>query len=87
MFQFQNFPPHFLNSNYRVTLKMDLRWEHFRAVIFYAFKCRLKPDESYDRLQMAFLDKHPFKATVYRRYNEFKCGRLALRVKKEAAAL
>lgn len=57
---------------------MDLRREHFRAMILYDFKCRLKPDESYDRLQMAFMDEGPSKATVYRWYNEFKRGRPTL---------
>lgn len=58
---------------------MDLRREHFRAMILYDFKCHLKPDESYDRLQMAFMDEGPSKATVYRWYNEFRRGRLTLR--------
>ncbi|XP_045534361.1 protein GVQW3-like [Papilio machaon] len=57
---------------------MDLRREHFRAMIIYDFKCRLKPDESYDRPQMALMDEGTSKAIVYRWYNEFKRGRLTL---------
>lgn len=47
-------------------------------MIFYNFKNRLKQVESYHRLQIAFIDEGPSKATVYRWYNELKRGRLTL---------
>lgn len=57
---------------------MDLKREHFRAMIFYDFKCGLRAEESCERLKMAFMDKSPSKATVFRWFNEFKRGRVTL---------
>lgn len=58
---------------------MELQREYFRAIIFYDFKSNLKPDESFNRLRLAFIDKSPSRATVYRWFNELKRGRLTLR--------
>lgn len=57
---------------------MELSREHFRAMILYDFKCGLKPEESFDRLQIAFGDEGPSKATVYRWFSEFKRGRQSM---------
>ncbi|GBP71363.1 hypothetical protein EVAR_50261_1 [Eumeta japonica] len=47
-------------------------------MILCVFKCRLKSEESFERLRMAFKDKRPSKAAIYRWFNEFKRGRLTL---------
>ncbi|RVE43011.1 hypothetical protein evm_012323 [Chilo suppressalis] len=66
------------HKNTTVTLKIDLQREHFRAMIFYDFKCGLKPDESFDRFRTAFMDEGPSNATINRWCSEFKRGRLTL---------
>lgn len=54
---------------------MDLSREHFRAMIFYDFKCGLTPKLCVDRLEKAFGYKAPSQTTVYRWFSEFQCGR------------
>lgn len=36
------------------------------TIYLYDFKCDLKQDDSYDRLQMAFMDEDPSEGTIYR---------------------
>ena len=57
---------------------MDLNREHFRAMIFYDFKSRLTQQQCVKRLNSAFGNEAPSKATVYNWYNEFKSGRFYL---------
>ena len=57
---------------------MDLSNEHFRAMIFYDFKYGLVESDCLKRLQMAFGEKSPTRATVYRWFAEFKRDRTSL---------
>jgi [histone H3]-lysine36 N-dimethyltransferase SETMAR len=57
---------------------MDLNREHFRAMIFYDFKSGLTQQQCVKRLNSAFGNEAPSKATVYNWYNEFKSGRFYL---------
>ncbi|MFX9165696.1 hypothetical protein ABTN87_19735, partial [Acinetobacter baumannii] len=54
---------------------MELTREHFRAMIFYDFKAGLNPAECVQRLQLAFGDESPARATVFRWFKEFSRGR------------
>lgn len=54
---------------------MDLSREHFRAMIFYDFKSGLSENECFQRLQKAFEEESPSRATVFRWFSEFKRGR------------
>ena len=45
---------------------MELMREHFRAIIFYDFKAGLNQEEFVQRLQLAFVDESPARATVFR---------------------
>ncbi|XP_015924023.3 histone-lysine N-methyltransferase SETMAR-like [Parasteatoda tepidariorum] len=53
---------------------MELTREHFRAMIFYDFKAGLN-QECVQRLQLAFGDESPARATVFRWIKEFSSGR------------
>lgn len=66
---------------------MELRRHNFRAMIFYDFKSRPKPDESYNGLQIAYIDEGLSHETVNSWYNEFKRGRLTLRDEKRSGRL
>lgn len=57
---------------------MNLTRENFRTMIFYDFRCHLSQQECYDRLQLAFHDEAPSRATVYNWFNELKRGRTNL---------
>ena len=48
---------------------MDLTREHYRVIIFYDFKLLLNQDECVQRLQLAFGDESPARATVFSRFN------------------
>lgn len=54
---------------------MELTREHFRAMIFYDFKAGLNQEECVQRLQLAFGDESPARATVFRWFKEFSRGR------------
>ncbi|GFV82407.1 histone-lysine N-methyltransferase SETMAR [Trichonephila clavipes] len=54
--------------------KMQLTREHYRAMIFYNFKAELNQQEFVQRLQLAFGDESPCRATVFRWFKEF-CSR------------
>ena len=56
-------------------IAMELIREHFRAMIFYDFKVGLSESQCVDRLQSAFRDSAPSRATVFRWFGEFKRGR------------
>lgn len=56
-------------------IAMELNREHFRAMIFYDFKVGLSESQCVDRLQSAFRDSAPSRATVFRWFGEFKRGR------------
>ena len=45
---------------------MELTREHFGAIIFYDFKVGLNQEACIQRLQLAFDDKSPARATVFR---------------------
>ena len=49
--------------------------EHFRSIIFYDFKVGLNQEACIQRLQLAFDDKSPARATVFRSFKEFSRGR------------
>ncbi|CAK9827565.1 Protein GVQW3 [Anthophora retusa] len=53
---------------------MHISREHFRAMIFYDFKCGLTQQQCIDRLHSAFGDEAPSKTTVYNWFAEFKRG-------------
>jgi len=57
---------------------MKITREHFRAMIFYDFKCGLNQKQCIDRLRSAFGNKTPSKTTVYDWFAEFKRGRESL---------
>jgi len=54
---------------------MELSREHFRAMILYDFKVGLGPKECLERLQTAFGELAPSRATVYNWYGEFRRNR------------
>ncbi|GFV87343.1 uncharacterized protein TNCV_4033151 [Trichonephila clavipes] len=47
-------------------------------MIFYDFKARLNQEECVQRLQLAFGDKSPCRATIFRWFKEFCSGRNSL---------
>lgn len=57
---------------------MNLSREHFRAMIFYDFRCGLNQKQSYERLKLSFDDAAPSLATVYNWFGEFKRNRTQL---------
>lgn len=57
---------------------MNLNREHFRAMIFYDFKCGLTQQQCVERLNSAFGDEAPSKATIYNWFAEFQRGRTYL---------
>ena len=57
---------------------MEVKREHFRAMIFYDFKSGLDQQESFQRLHAAFPNIAPSRATVYRWFGEFRRGRESL---------
>lgn len=50
---------------------MDLNRELFRALIFYDFKCGLTQQQCVDRLNLAYANQAPWKATIYNWFGEF----------------
>ena len=54
---------------------MDLKQDHFHAMIYYGFKSGLKERQCLRRLQAAFGDLCPSQATVFCWFAEFKRGR------------
>ena len=57
---------------------MDAPKGHFRAMMFYDFKCGLNETECIQRLIRAYGDSAPSRATVFRWFAEFKGGRVTL---------
>ena len=57
---------------------MELRSEHFRAMIFYDFKRNLSAAESLANLTSAFGEQAPSRATVFNWFAEFRRGRASL---------
>lgn len=57
---------------------MNLEREHYRAMIFYDFKVGISEDKCVQRLQSAFDIVAPSRATVFRWFREFRCGRSSL---------
>ena len=55
--------------------KIELTREHFRANIFYNFRCGLSRQECIDELKSLFGDEAPFHSTVKNWFNEFNCER------------
>ena len=45
---------------------MELNREHFRAIIFYNFRCGLTQQQCIDELNSIFGDKAPARTSVYR---------------------
>ncbi|GFY19506.1 histone-lysine N-methyltransferase SETMAR [Trichonephila clavipes] len=58
--------------------KMECTREHYRAMIFYDFKAGLNQKEYVQRLQLAFGDESPCRATVVRWFKEFYSGHNSL---------
>lgn len=50
---------------------MEVEREHFGAMILYDFKSGLNESQSLERLQQAFGDIAPSRATVFRWFQEF----------------
>ena len=50
---------------------MELTWEHYGAMIFYDFKLGLDQEEWLQRLLLAYEDKAPSLATVFRWFTKF----------------
>ena len=50
---------------------MEMTREHYRAMIFYYFKAGLNQNECLQRLRLAFGNKCPSRATVFRWFKEF----------------
>ena len=50
---------------------MELNREHFRAIIFYNFRCGLTQQQCIDKLDSIFGDEAPSRTSVYRWYREF----------------
>ncbi|GFX63276.1 histone-lysine N-methyltransferase SETMAR [Trichonephila clavipes] len=57
---------------------MELTREHYRAKVFYDFNAELNQDECYQRLQLAFGEESPCRATIFRWFKEFFRGRNSL---------
>lgn len=57
---------------------MELSREHYRAMIYYDFKVGLSEHQCIERLQQAFGEEAPSRASVFRWYAEFKRGRSSL---------
>ena len=57
---------------------MELNLEHFRAIIFYNFRCGVAQQECIDELYSIFGDEVPSRTCVYRRFTEFNRGRSSL---------
>ena len=57
---------------------MELRCEHFRAMIYYDFKRKLPAAESLANLTVAFGEQAPSRATVFNWFAEFRRGRTSL---------
>ena len=54
--------------------KMELSREHFRAIIFYSFRCGLARQQCIDELNSNFGDEAPSRTRVYRWHGEFNRG-------------
>ena len=54
---------------------MELNREHFRAIIFHNFRCKLTQQQYIDELNSIFYDEALLKTSVYRWYDEFNRGR------------
>lgn len=65
-------------SKYNLAVKMEISREHFRAMIFYDFKMGESIAGCFSRLQTAFGEQAPSRATVYNWFNEFQRGRFSL---------
>ena len=57
---------------------MELNREHFRAIIFYNFRCGLTRQQCIDELNSIFGDEAPSRTNVYRWHFEFNRGRSSL---------
>jgi histone-lysine N-methyltransferase SETMAR len=57
---------------------MELNRQHFRAFIYYDFKSGLSQQQCLERLQSAFPDSAPSRATILNWFSEFKRGRATL---------
>ncbi|GFV13027.1 histone-lysine N-methyltransferase SETMAR [Trichonephila clavipes] len=57
---------------------MELTRECYRAIIFCDFKAGLNQGECVQRLQLAFVDESPCRATVFRWFQEFCSGHSSL---------
>ena len=54
---------------------MELTREHFCTIIFYDFKAELNQEGCVQRLQLAFSDESPARATAFRWFKKFSRGR------------
>ena len=58
---------------------MELNREHFRAIIFYNFRCGLtQQQQCIDELNLIFGNEAPSRTSFYRWYGEFNRGRSSL---------
>ena len=57
---------------------MELNREHFRAIIFYNFRCGLTQQQCIDELYSIFGDEALSRTSVYRWYGEFNWGCILL---------
>ena len=53
---------------------MELNSEHFRAIIFYNFRCGITQQQCNNKLNSIFGDETPTRTSVYRWYGEFNRG-------------
>ena len=57
---------------------MDWNREHFRAIIFYNFRCGFAQQQCIDEFNSVFGDEAPSRTGVYWWYGEFNRGRNSL---------
>ena len=62
---------------------MELNRKHFRAIIFYNFRCGLTQQQRNNELNSIFGDETPSRTSVYRWYGEFNRGRSTLQEFRE----
>ena len=54
---------------------MELNRKHFRAILFYNFRCGLTQQQCIDELNSIFCDEAPSRTSVYRLYGVINRGR------------
>ena len=57
---------------------MELNREHFRAIIFYNFRCGLTQQQCFDEFNLIFVAEVPPRTSVYRWYGEYNRGSSSL---------